>query len=112
MEKREGKRRGKGLKEGAGEAVLQRKWCVLYRSAMKIQLSLYDASSCNCYYFTCKHVCNTCINVRGFPYLVDFICMCFTHARMHSLSIQLRFVSFLGWVFSKSHACMLAPSSM
>ena len=32
-------------------ALLQRKWCVLYRSAMKIQLSIYDASSCNCYYF-------------------------------------------------------------
>ena len=61
-------------------AVLQRKWCVLYRSAMKIQLTIHDASSCNCYYFTCKHVCNTCINVRGFPYVVDFICICFTHA--------------------------------
>ena len=32
------------------------------------------------YDFTCKHVCNTCIIVRGIPYLVDSIRTCFTHA--------------------------------
>ena len=41
---------------------------VHYRSGMKLQLISYA----NMYV--------TCIIVRGFPYLVDVICICFTHA--------------------------------